>query len=293
MIKTAVIGASGYIGAHLLKRYRETYPDCIGTQFSRARKDLLHFDLCNPELSQLNLIDNEYKAVLIASALPNVAWCEAHPKDSYELNVKGTLKFIKQLHKNNLTTIFLSSDYVFNGEVGNYTDQSEPNPITEYGRQKAEVEREIPNLTNNYVILRLSKIYGTAWKDNTLMDSLAAAFMQNQTVTVAIDQFFSPTHVKDVVSMIEFVQQNNIKGLLNLSHPNSYSRYQIAAKLAEAMNITPALIQGVSLHSIPGMQNRPLNTSLKSSSLLLNLHPHLTSIEEASKTVASNWRVPN
>jgi len=289
MIKTAVIGASGYIGRHLLRKYRETFPDCIGTGFSRAGQGLIPFDLRHPDINRLELQKTGHETVIIASAMPNVGWCESHPKESYELNVKGTLQLIKQLDLHSLTTLFLSSDYVFNGETGNYSDQEKTSPITEYGRQKAEVEREIPNLTEKYAILRLSKIYGTTWKDGTLLDSLACDLMQNKKITVSTDQFFSPTHINDVVSMVLFVQEQGVKGLVNLCNTDPYSRYQIALKLAKALPVSSSLLEAVPLHSIPSMENRPLNTSLKCSSFLEKMQPSLLSIESAVKCVASNW----
>lgn len=290
MIKTAIIGASGYIGAHLFRKYRDTFPDCIGTGFSRAGKDLISFDLCHPNLAALRLEETGHQAVIIASAMPNIAWCESHPQESYQLNVQGTLELVKQLAKTSLSTYFLSSDYVFNGETGNYSDSEPTSPITEYGRQKAEVEREIPNLTDNYTILRLSKIYGTAWKDGTLMDSLASALIQKQKITVATDQFFSPTHVDDVVSMLLFIQQSQAKGLFNLCHSNQYSRYQIANMLAEKLGVPSSLLQTSKLHAIPSMENRPLNTSLMCSSLFQQFQSSLVSIENAIIRVASNWK---
>lgn len=293
MIKTAIIGASGYIGKHLLSKYREYFPDCIGTGFSQVKQDLISFDLCNPNAALLHLRETEHEAVIIASAMPNIAKCEANAKDSYALNVTGTLKLVKQLEELSLKTFFLSSDYVFNGETGHYQDDAETNPITEYGRQKAEVEKEIPNLTNNYNILRLSKIYGTIAKDNTLLDSLAADFVQGRKITVALDQFFSPTHIDDVVSMLLFIQNQNKNGLINLCNNNAYSRYQIAYKLAEELHIPTSHLQALSLHSIPGMETRPLNTSLLCSSSLLPLQNSLISIDDAVKRVGANWNHAN
>ena len=148
MIKTAVIGASGYIGSHLFRKYRTKFPDCVGTNFLQMKEGLIPFDLREPKVEDLKLEETQHKAVIISSAKSNIAWCEANPKESYQLNVRGTLQLVKQLEKLSLHILFLSSDYVFDGQTGSYSDQAPINPITEYGRQKAEVERELPNLTN-------------------------------------------------------------------------------------------------------------------------------------------------
>lgn len=289
MIKTAVIGASGYIGAHLFRKYREAFPDCIGTGFSRVGQDLTVFDLRNPEYTSLRLQETGHLAVIIASAMPNVGWCESHPKESYELNVQGTLKLARLLAKTPIKLYFMSSDYVFDGKTGGYTDQAQTCPVTEYGRQKAEVERELPNILDNYAILRLSKIYGTSWKDKTLIDDLASSLMKGQQITVATDQFFSPTHVDDVVAMTLSAQDQDAKGVVNLCHSQAYSRQQIASILADALGVSSSLLQSTKLHTIQGMENRPLNTSLICSPFLEKLQSSLWTIDKAVKAVASNW----
>jgi dTDP-4-dehydrorhamnose reductase len=290
MIKTAVIGASGYIGQHLLRKYREAFPDAIGTGFSQLKNGLTSFDLRNPDIDQLRLEETGHQAVLVASAKPLVGWCESHPKESYELNVAGTLKLAEQLAKRSIHVLFLSSDYVFDGKTGNYSDKAATCPVTEYGRQKAEVEREIPNITNNYTILRLSKIYGTTWQDNTLIDMLAADLLKGKQQKVATDQFFSPTHVDDVVAMTLYIQEQGVKGLVNLCHSNKYSRHQIAHQLSEALGTPTSLLESIKLHSIPGMETRPLDTSIICSPVLETMQSSLWSMEAAIKQVALNWK---
>lgn len=289
MIKSAVIGASGYIGSHLFREYRRFFPDCIGTGFSRINKELVYFDLRHPDLFKLHLEETEHQAVIISSAIPNIAWCEANPTESYTLNVQGTLKLIKQIGDTSLTTIFLSSDYVFNGQTGHYSDLSETNPITEYGRQKAAVEREIPNLTNKYLILRLSKTYGLTLNDGTLLDSIASNLINNKQIWVASDQFFNPTSINDVVSMLLHLQKQSANGLFNVCNSNYSSRYEIASQLSKSLNTPPSLIKTVPLHAIPGMDKRPLNTSLLCSPIFDHLKTSFLSINEATKIVANNW----
>ncbi|HSW71243.1 MAG TPA: sugar nucleotide-binding protein, partial [Gammaproteobacteria bacterium] len=184
---------------------------------------------------------------------------------------------------------FMSSDYVFDGKTGGYTDQAQTCPITEYGRQKAEVERELPNIMDNYAILRLSKIYGTSWKDKTLIDDLASSLLKGDKISVASDQFFSPTHVEDVVKMTLYVQEQNARGLINLCHSQAYSRQQIAEKLVDALGVSPSLLCSTKLHAISGMEYRPLNTSLICSPVLAKIQTSLWTVDRAVKTVAANW----
>ena len=63
MIKTAIIGASGFIGSHLIKKYKSKYPDCIGTSFSSDVTNLLKFDLRNPNIKPL-ISFNNYKSYI-------------------------------------------------------------------------------------------------------------------------------------------------------------------------------------------------------------------------------------
>ena len=289
MIKTAVIGASGYIGGHLIKKYRKTFPDCVGTSFSKSINGLIPFDLRNPNIQDLQLEETGHQSVIISSAMPNVSWCESNHAASYELNVKGTLNLIKQLGRTTLTTFFISSDYVFNGDVGAYLDTAMPNPNTQYGKQKAKVEQEISNLTKKYAVLRLSKIYGTTWKDGTLIDAMAAELLQNKRITAATDQFFSPTHVNDVVAMIIALQERDACGIINVCNSNVYSRFQIANKIAQALNMPSSLLHATNLHSIEGMQNRPLNTSLICSQFLEKEQSSFITLDEAVQQVALNW----
>lgn len=293
MKKTAVIGASGYIGSHLFRKYRESFPDCVGTGFSRLGQDLTAFDLRKPEEMSFDLEDTGHQAVIISSAMPNVGWCESHPQESYDLNVQGTLRLIKRLAKTSIKIYFISSDYVFDGKIGAYSDQAQTCPTTEYGRQKAEVEKKLPLLTDNFTILRLSKIYGTTWKDKTLIDDLASSLLKGQKITVATDQFFSPTHVDDVVAMTLYIQEKDINGVVNLCNSQAYSRYQIALNLLKKLNVSPALLQATQLYTIPGMENRPLNTSLLCSPVLQDLQASLWSVDRAVEVISFNWSQNN
>lgn len=289
MIKTAVIGASGYVGRHLWRWYRKVYPDCLGTTFSTANPNLAFFDIRRPDIGTLRLEESGHRAVLIASAKPNITFCERQKETAYEVNVRGTLDLIRQLGRTAMQVIFLSSDYVFEGTNGRYADDAETRPTTEYGRQKAFVERELPSLADKYVVLRLSKIYGTCKGDNTLLDEIASRLASGGVVRAAMDQVFCPTHVDDLARAVAAIQDRGLRGVLNVCAPERWSRYNIAAGLARAMHVDPECVQPVSLHELPGMAGRPLDTSMSCPRLEREVGTSFEPLDHSLRQVAANW----
>jgi dTDP-4-dehydrorhamnose reductase len=291
VIKTAVIGASGYVGRNLLQAYRSQFPDCVGTTFSAEIPDLRRFDIRKPDVAALRLEDARHQAVLIASAKPNIAYCEQNKEAAYAINVKGTLELIRQIGRTRMQAIFLSSDYVFEGKVGPHDDDHPTRPTTEYGRHKAEVERELPSLANNYLVLRLSKIYGTKKGDKTLLDEMAAQLAGGSEVHAAYDQIFCPTNVEDLVSAILRIQDRGLQGVINVCNPERWLRCDIAMALAEAMRADCSLVKRISLYDIPVMAGRPLDTSMKSTRLAA-LRPRFAPLRSDIERVAASWRIP-
>lgn len=288
-VKTAVVGASGFVGRHLWESYQKDFPDCVGTSHSKAGPGLTSFDIRTPELSALRLEETGHQAVVIASAMPNVAYCERERESAFAVNVTGTLELIRQMGRTSLSVVFISSDYVFDGTSGQYDDDASTNPTTEYGRQKAIVEREIPSLIKSYLIVRLSKVYGLVKNDNTLLDEMARTLSEGRRFQAATDQIFCPTYVGDVVRAMQNLQQLRISAKVNLCSPERWSRFDIARALGNAMNADPSQIDGILLHSIPSMKGRPLDSSMLCSRLTAETGVSFLPLRDAIRHVASLW----
>jgi dTDP-4-dehydrorhamnose reductase len=290
MIKTAVIGASGFIGHHLINKYRIQYPDCIGTSFSNNKINLLKFDIKNPNIEPLNLERTGHKAVIIAAYKSNIFYCENEPSKAYEVNVDGVLQLIKNLSKTTLKIIFLSSEYVFDGIQGNYNDDHPRNPKTVYGKHKKIIEDRIKNLTDNFLVLRLSKNYGLKKGDNTILDESANLLSQRKEVLAAEDQYFNPTFIDDLVQAIINIQEKDLKGCMNVCTPEMWSRFEMYTQLAQITNQDINLIKKIKLYDIPEMKGRPLNTSMVCNRLKQETQSTFISLKDAMKKVASNYK---
>ena len=290
MVKTAIIGASGFVGRHLFKKYLSAFPDTVGTSFSQSNPALHPFDIRRPDLAALKLQSLGVQSLLITSAKPNIAYCERNPDAARAVNVEGMLELIRQAVNFGIQPIFFSSDYVFDGRTGNYDDDAPTHPAREYGRQKQAVENELPRLTDNYLILRLSKIYGTQKGDGTLLDDLAKSLQSGAEVCAATDQIFSPTHVDDLVNAIVTIQERGLCGTINVCAPEAHARYEVAVALARSLGLSSSRVTPVSLHDLPGMSSRPLNTNMRSTRLAKEVGAVFTPLQVGVETIAAQWQ---
>lgn len=290
MIKTAIIGASGFLGHHLINKYRLEYPDCIGTSFTNNVSNLLPFDIKNPNIEPLNLEKTGHKAVIISSYKSKILYCEKKSLEASEVNVDGVLKLIKNLSKTSLKIIFLSSDYVFDGIKGKFNDSYSTSPSMVYGKHKKIIEDEIKNLTKNFLVLRLSKIYGLIKGDKTLLDEGANLFNKNTEVLAASDQYFCPTFVDDLIEAIIKIQEKNLRGYMNVCAPEIWSRFDVFAELAKIMN-KKNLVKKIKLYDINEMKGRPLNTSMICDTLNQQTESKFISLKKAIRKVADNYQI--
>jgi dTDP-4-dehydrorhamnose reductase len=293
MIKTAVIGASGYIGSHLFQRYRKEHQDCIGTSFSSDKPDLIPFDIRKQDIGQLNLEKTGHEAVVISSAKSNISYCENKTLDAFKVNVEGTLNQIKSLSQTSLRIVFLSTDYVFDGIEGNFDDDHQTAPTTIYGKHKKIVEDEIKSLTDDFLVLRLSKIYGQRKGDKTILDEVANLISQDKQVLAAGDQYFCPTYIEDLIDSILNIQKEDLRGYVNVCSPEVWSRYEMHKKLAKVMAKDEILVKKINLYDIPEMRGRPLNTSMICSSLTQKTRTSFIPFEDAIANVANNYKKSN
>lgn len=289
-MKTAIIGASGFIGRHLLTVCRQEHPDCVGTYFMREAPGLARFDLRDPDAAVLRLAETGHQAVIITSAMPQVDKCEKDPAGTRRLNVEGTIEASRQWARQGMKVVVYSSDYVFDGEAGNYDDRSPVSPINEYGKQKAALERGVLMSAPSALVVRLGKVFGTEKGDSTVLDDMALRLREGREVPAAFDQVFCPTAVEDLGRGIVRLLHRNTCGIVNFCVPEYWNRYNLAIIMAEALGADTKLVRRVSLADIPMQAVRPKNTTMICDRLHREVGMAFTSIGECVARVAQNWR---
>lgn len=278
IITPIIFGASGLLGSSLYKHFLSSNLAPIGTYRQSKKNDLVYFDLAQSQLKDLYLKPNINYYAIICASLTNISYINENPEQTARVNVDATLDLIHSLHNLSIPILFISSDNIFSGKDGNYSDQCIADPISEYGKQKNRVEQALNELTQGQcIILRLAKIIGDNVNDGSILNDIASQLQSSKEVKAASDLIFNPTALSDIIRAIELLINKEAHGTFNFCNPELFSRLDLTNILAKQLEINQSKIQPILFSEIDKSGKRPLNTSMINSSIFndftfMNLH---------------------
>lgn len=265
-----VLGASGFIGQHLLMSWGDL---AIGTHKSTLRRNTIYFDPLTMDLAAINGIEQcSHAVILYGEREPDI--CYMQPQKTHALNVESTKRVISQCQSLGIVPVFASSEMVFSGEKGMYEESDDPDPILVYGSYKVEVEKFLVANVDDYLIFRLAKVMGAKRNDRSIfsnwLDHLESS--SNRKIRCAQDQFFSLIAVTDVAIMLRALIEGNETGIFHFSDGVRHNRLELLELfLAEYERKTKLkfTIEPVSINDFSLPEIRPLDLSLSSKKLSL------------------------
>ncbi|NBJ97514.1 NAD-dependent epimerase/dehydratase family protein [bacterium 1xD8-48] len=232
-----VIGASSFIGRHLYNYCKARGIDIKGTYYSHPYDaEWIKFDVCLDDLEELcyNYLNGKVpEAIILCGANANIDECKRNEEASYLLNVSGTKKILAKANKLGIKSVFLSSEAVFDGRKGMYTEEDIPNPITLYGRQKLQIEQYMIENLNDYLIFRISRATGSSFGEKDIFDDFYSKIVNQEEIVCLKNQSFSLTEVDDITSGIIGALECRLTGLYHVSSNNFVSRYELANLYAD------------------------------------------------------------
>lgn len=200
--KILVVGVDGSIGLNLFTRLPSLGFEVYGTSRnpSKLNSRVQFLDLENPDL---NVLQNEFSAAIICASVTNIATCESDPVRSRKINVIGTIALIESLLQSGCFVIFLSTNAVFDGGKAFATTEDIPNPRTNYGSFKREVEMHLEKSEfGSAAVLRLTKLMTNEARFLVIWRELAS---NNQLIPVFTNTMLSPITIEEVVSSIQTI----------------------------------------------------------------------------------------
>ncbi len=266
-----IIGSNGMLGQRLTEYFskqKDVELLCTSAETKSFIPDIEYQQLDITQKHEVkNIITKFFPDFIInAAAYTNVDKAETERELCWKINVNGVdnISFYSWTIDSHL--IHISSDYIFDGKNGPYTEIDLPNPISYYGRTKLASENSIKASGTRFTIIRSNVLYGPSkygrpdfvkWVYNSLKNS--------QKIKIVTDQINNPTYIDDLVNGISNVIKNKKEGIYNIGGKELLSRFEFTKIIAKMFNLNTELIIPILTEEL----NQPAKRTLKSG--LINL----------------------
>ena len=276
-----VTGASGLLGDKIVELAKNDYTVIPLHKTKPLHSNSIKLDITDAT-EVLNLFSKlKLDAVIHSASETNVDKCETEKEHAWKINVEGTRNIALACSKLSAKLVYISTDYVFDGEKGNYEEQDKPNPINYYGVTKLEGENQVIHHCKNYAILRTSVLYGChPWKQNFATWTINQ-LKQNKGITVVQDHYNTPTLADNLAEITIEAVQKDLQGLYHASGNERISRYQFAQQIAKTFHLNPNLIKPVKMSQLTAwIAKRPKDSSLNTDKIQKQLKTKPLNITE-------------
>jgi len=263
-----IIGSNGMLGQRLVNYFQSKSDfiiNCASAEESSfiPEVDYTKIDIANKKDVQL-LIKKFYPDfILNAAAYTNVDGCETNRELSWKINVTGVENLAHYAITSDAHIIHVSTDYVFDGKNGPYSEVDNVNPISYYGRTKLAAENVLKASKINFTILRTNVLYGPAkYGRPDFVKWVVNSLLEKKQIRIVTDQINNPTYLDDLVQGFSKVIEFKKTGLYNIGGDEFLSRYDFTKRIAEYFNLDKKLISPIETKELNQPAPRPLKSGL-------------------------------
>ena len=261
-----ITGATGQLGRSVVEELQPHF-----NILSTARKipvetltacPVVEMDISNKSIVQQVVSKHEPDVLIHLAAMTNVDGCEREKEKAWDINVKGTEHLLQAISGSETRIIFISTDYVFDGENGPYGVDAKPSPINYYGKSKLAAENAIRGGRNAWVILRTNVLYGAGGSPASFVRWVTESLKIGNEIRGVDDQYGNPTWTGSLAESVKLLIVLNSEGLFHYGGADFISRHQFALKIAETYNLDQSLIKKISTEELGQLAKRPLQSGL-------------------------------
>lgn len=263
VIDALVIGASGMVGGQLLQLGQQRGLSVAGTYSSFAVPDLHQLDASDDAAVQALVKTLEPKVIFLPAAFTNVDACERDPALSQRVNVTAIENVARACQRTGAKLVSFSSDYVFDGLDGPYSESATPNPVNVYGQHKLAAEGIASSVGG--LVLRTNGVYGAETQGKNFVLRLVQGLRSGATWRIPVDQFGNPTLATDLARAAW--DGLALTGIYNAAGSHFCDRYSFALEIARVFDLNPAQLEAVDTPSLTQAALRPLRGGLISTKL--------------------------
>ncbi|MDP3980034.1 MAG: SDR family oxidoreductase [Chlamydiota bacterium] len=207
--------------------------------------------------------------IIHAAAMTSVQDCDQHQHEAYRINVEASHTIADWCQKTQTRMIFTSTDLVFDGKKGHYTEKDSPCPLSRYGQTKLEAEKMVQSVLPQAVILRLSLLYGLSQtKHLCFFQQMINQVRTGKPVHLFSDQYRTPLWIEEACRIIkEIIEKDDLSGLYHLGGSERISRYDMAFRSAPFFQLDTSYLIPTSIDTMGSKTPIARDCSLISSRL--------------------------
>jgi dTDP-4-dehydrorhamnose reductase len=233
-MKVFISGASGLLGSNCQRHFIEQGWDVVGSYFSYKTADTVFYNTLEPgHPENFDVTAFAPDVIVHCGALTHVDYCETHEQESYEKTVQSTINLVALAKECNARMVYISTDYVFDGTDGPYTEEAPFNPLCVYARHKLEAEqltlKEIPGA----LVLRVTNVYGNEERGKNFVARIVDQCRNKQKLTLKLpyDQYASPANAWDIARAMYLLLRDGKQGVYNIGGTDYMNRVELALRV--------------------------------------------------------------
>jgi dTDP-4-dehydrorhamnose reductase len=279
-MRVLITGCNGFVAHYTIMQLLQNNFTVIATAKNAISLNIQHpnllfvaMDFTNSQQVQKVVAQTQPTHIIHAGAISKPDDCEQNQALAYNINVQGTINVVNAAALYKIQLLFISTDFVFDGVTGNYTETSARSAVNYYGQTKIEAEDIVMAYPNPWCIVRIALVYGKplSGRDN-IITTVNNKLLAGQTYQVFTDQIRTPTYVLDVANVIVTILQLNAVGIYHISGTDIISPYQMAVATANHLGLNSQLIIPATKNTFTQPALRPLITNLNTTKAKNELH---------------------
>lgn len=235
MKTVAIIGANGQLGTDLCEVFEN---------HGWSVKPLLHSEI---EVTDQNSVSNilreiDFDWVINTSAFHKVDECERNPRRAWEVNSVGQKNIAVVANSLGKKAVFISSDYVFDGESSSpYSVTESVSPVNAYGHSKAGGELATLASNEKNLVMRISSVFGKAGssgKGGNFIETILKKGRAGESLSVVNDITMAPTYTKDAAVILEVALSKGVSGVIHGANSGEATWFDFAKYSLEKAGIS-------------------------------------------------------
>ena len=278
-MKVLVIG-TGFLGKCIVEQFKIKNFDVFNTNFQNLKKKQIFLDITKIGTVEKVVKKIEPQLIINCAGSTSVDFLESHPDLGFSINSYGPENLASICNKNKIRLIHISTDSVFDGKNGSYSEEDIPNPINVYSKSKLLGEELVSKNLHNHVNVR-TNFFGYNIEGKFLLNTILRTLSENKHFTGFHDVFFNPLEISNLSKMIVELSQKEVTGTINLSSDQIISKYEFALEVAKTFDLNLDLIYKSSVEDFKFIAKRPKNTSLLNSKAKKIMSTKIFSVKES------------